>query len=285
MAQSKWIIDVDEKSFAALVLDGSHDTPVLVDFWAPWCGPCRTLGPTLEKLVNAMNGGVVLAKINSDQNPRLGKEYGIQGIPAVLLFVEGQVVDRFTGALPESAIRKFLDKSLPSVAEKLAIQGIQLARRGDFKGAKAQFKAALEKDPRHTNAILGLAQVHMALGKNEEARAILGNLAPQEAERPEAKTILARLTFQDDGADIGKLQKKVQANPRDLSARLELGRALIAQQQYEPGMDQFLEVIKRDRTFQEEAGRKALLQAFDMLGVTNPLVRTYRSKLSTILFS
>ncbi|MBF0424284.1 MAG: co-chaperone YbbN [Magnetococcales bacterium] len=285
MTKSKWIVEIDENSFAAVVLEGSYDTPMLVDFWAPWCGPCRTLGPLLEKLANAYNGRFVLAKVNSDHAPRLSKEYGVQGIPAVLLVIEGQVVDRFTGALPESAVRKFLDKSLPSPAEKLAAQGIELARRGDLEGAQAHFHAALEKDPKHINAILGMVQVLMAVGHTDEARTILGNLTPQDAERPEAKAILARLTFRDDGIDLDRLLKKVETDPSDLSARLDLGRALVASQHYEPGMDQFLEVIRRDRSFQEEAGRKALLQVFDMLGTTHPLVRAYRSRLSSILFS
>ncbi|MBF0624444.1 MAG: co-chaperone YbbN [Magnetococcales bacterium] len=285
MADSRWIIDADQNTFAKAVLETSFKTPVLVDFWAAWCGPCRTLGPILEKLANELAGRFILAKVDSDRNPNLSRQFKVKGIPSVKLVVDAKVVDEFTGALPESKIRAFLDKSLPSKVDRLAEQGMQLARRGVFEEAMKQFKAALDLDPSHANALLGTAQILMANRKNALAAELLDRLKPADAERPEVKTIKARLAFQPGAQDLNGLEWQVAATPDDLEARLSLGRALVGQQRLEEGLDHLLEVVRRDRGFQEDAGRKAVLQVFDMLGPTHPLVKTYRGRLASLLFS
>ncbi|OSM02310.1 thioredoxin family protein [Magnetofaba australis] len=285
MAASQWVIDVDETNFVTEVLHRSQSLPVLVDFWAPWCQPCRTLSPILEKIAEDMNGRFLLAKIDSDQNQSLAQQFQVRGIPAVKLVIDGQVVDEFTGALPESRIREFLDKAIPSEADKMSSHAALLAQHGRMDEALNLFQAALEAQPDHAPSICGAARILLENSQHEAAKAVLGQLCPSQAESPEAKAIHAKLAFADAGGDLHSLRAQVDANPDDLTARLTLGQALVASDAFAEGMDQFLEILKRDRAFEDDAGRKQLIQTFEMLGHTHPLTIEYRGKLSAHLFS
>ncbi|MBF0142693.1 MAG: tetratricopeptide repeat protein [Magnetococcales bacterium] len=285
MAQGKWVVDVDARGFQEQVVARSRRIPVLVDFWAPWCAPCRTLGPVLEKLAGQMEGKFLLAKVNSDENPDLGRKYGVRGIPAVKLFVDGRVVDEFTGALPESSVRAFLEKALPSHADRLATQAGECETRGDLIQAGELYGRALEEDSAHPQSLLGLSRILLESGQLEDAVRFLERLPPSWLEKPEAKKIKARLAFQGADAALPPLQAAVARDPGDLGQRLALGRALVAGERYEEALEQFLEVVRRDRAFQEDAGRKAVLEVFDLLGAAHPLVSTYRARLSRLLFS
>jgi putative thioredoxin len=286
MSQSQWVMDVDSSTFAQTVLERSHEVPVLVDFWAPWCGPCRMLGPILEKLANEMAGRFVLAKVNSDQNPQLGRQFGVRGIPAVKLFVKGAVADAFTGALPESEIRQFLDRAIPNAADQHAQQGLAHEQAGHIDQAGASYQTALEHNPNQETALLGMARLLLSIKRFKAAQTFLDRLPPQAMARPEVKALLAQMAFNTAGeSDLETVRKQVTLHPEDLAARLILGRALAGTGQHAAAMDQFLEVVRRDRQYEDQAGRKGVLQVFDMLGPIHPLVMEYRKKLSAVLFS
>ncbi|MBF0296700.1 MAG: tetratricopeptide repeat protein [Magnetococcales bacterium] len=285
MTDSRWVVDVDGASFASEVLERSRRTPVLVDFWANWCGPCRTLGPILAKLAEELQGRFVLAKIDSDRNPDLARRYGVRGIPAVKLFIDGQVTNEFTGALPESRVRKFLEESLPSGADKAASQAMAALTRGDLQAAEAGFAAVLTQSPEHTEALLGLTRVYLDSGRMEEANATLARLPARDREGTEAKLLAARLAFAAAAVDIAPLAARVEADPADLAARMALGEALVARESYAEGLEQFLEVVRRNRAFDDDAGRKAILRVFDLLGPGHPLIASFRPRLSALLFS
>ncbi|MBF0284402.1 MAG: co-chaperone YbbN [Magnetococcales bacterium] len=289
MTDSPWILDVNQTTFAQEVLERSRSVPVVVDFWAPWCGPCRTLGPILEKLALETPGRFLLVKINSDQNPALSQKLGVKGIPAVKLFLDGQMVDEFTGALPESQVRRFLDEAIPSEADNLAAQGVMLEQEGATAEAFACYRQALEHDPKHDESLLGMARVLMTSGRPQEAAAFIERLSPLMAHSPDVKAILAQLAFSNaanpDDEALDALRRAVETTPGDLAARMELGRALVGIGRYEEAMEQFLAVVRQDRQFDEAAGRVAMVQVFDLLGFDNPLTVQYRAKLSAILFS
>lgn len=284
MTQGKWVMEADQKTFVKVVLEQSRTVPVLVDFWAPWCGPCRTLGPILEKLALEMQGRFVLVKIDSDRNPGLAKQFGVRGIPAVKLVMGGQVVDEFTGAQPESVIRQFLDRGIPSEADRFADQGMMYEEQGDARRALAAYEESLRCRSDHPEALLGMVRVLWEEGREEEARAVMTRLDAKTAEGPQAKALLARMAFATGGASLRALQQAVAAAPGDLAARLQLGKALVASGQHQEGMEQFLEIVRVDREFEEDIGRKSLIQVFDLLGPTSPLVATYRSRLASLLF-
>ncbi len=282
---SEWIIDVSESQFEVQVLQRSQQVPVLVDFWAPWCGPCRTLGPILERMAQEMDGRFVLAKVNSDENPRLGQLYSVRGIPAVKLFVDGRVVNEFTGAQPESAVRQFLERALPSGAEPIAAEGERLEQLGDLTAAGIQYQDALAMDPSHDRSLLGMARVLIGMGRPDGAREALSRLGMKAAASPEARALQARLAFTGSRDDLAALQQQVAQQPDDLALRFRLGMACVGQEDYAAGMDQFLEIIRRDRTFDDGAARKAMVQVFELLGHGHPLVTQYRSRLSSVWFS
>ncbi|MEO5363820.1 MAG: thioredoxin [Magnetococcus sp. DMHC-8] len=287
MKKTEWLIDVDQASFDRDVLERSSDVPVLVDFWAPWCAPCRALGPILEKLLREKEGRFVLAKVDSDKNPELSREYGVRSIPTVMLFVDGEVEDEFTGALPEQAVRQFLDRAIPSPLDRLAQQAGILADQGAWNKAEEIFAQVLAQEPSHVLSLLGMIRVLLNSGRTSEAQPFFARLPIKTAESPEGKLLRARLAFAGgQGKDnLEDLQEKVAATPGNLAARMALGHGLIRHERYAEGMNQFLEVIRRDKNTQDSAGRKALLQVFDLLGPGHALVAEYRPKLSAILFS
>ncbi len=285
MVAQQWVVDVDEAGFENQVVRRSLEVPVLVDFWASWCGPCRILGPVLEKIVREHNGRLILAKIDSDRNQRLARQWGIKGIPAVKLFVDGQVKDEFTGSLPEAAIRQFLERAIPTPADRRASLAQQMVRNGDVERAFAVCQETLALDSGHGPTLLLLAEICLDRGGIDQARDYFSRVGRGFAESPAAIRIKGRLAFAGAQGDLESLERRVMADPDDLEARLQYGQCLIGLEQYAQGMDQFLEILRKDRKFQEEAARRAMIHAFEVLGPGHPLVSTYRSKLSAVLFS
>ncbi len=275
-------LDVGVADFNRNVVEESRQRPVVVDFWAPWCGPCKVLKPLLEKLAAEYGGKFLLAKINSDENQALAARYGVRGIPSVKAFVDGEVVDEFSGALPEGEVRTFLDRLVPSPVDELRGQADAARVAGDLPGALQRLAEASKLDPAHVGVRLDAAEIMLDLNENEEARRLLENVA--DAADPRAAQLRARLQFAGAaGEDVAALRARVAADGSDLDARLKLATVLVAAGQYEPAMDELLEIVRRDRTFGDDIGRKTLLSVFDLLG-GGEVVSRYRRMLASALY-
>ncbi len=282
---SQWTIDVNEENFEAAVLERSSEVPVLVDFWAEWCGPCKALGPVLEKLADEYAGGFVLAKLNVDENPNLAGMFAIQGIPAVKLFRDGDLASEFTGALPEPMLREFLTKFLPTASDKEAQAAAALEAEGKLVEAKAAYETILAADPNHGQALLGMARLAMNHGDNAAALDYLERISIVADERKEADRLVARLNLQAGGAqNEAALRENIKADPKNIEARFELAQALAGVEKYDEALQEFLEVVKADRKFKDDGARKAMIQIFEVLDSDDPLTDKYRSELAAVLF-
>ncbi|HEX9179388.1 MAG TPA: co-chaperone YbbN, partial [Burkholderiales bacterium] len=275
-----------QASFQREVIERSKQVPVVVDFWAPWCGPCKALGPVLEKLAGEYGGRFVLAKVNSDDNQSLAAEWGVRGIPSVKAFLNGQLVDEFSGALPEASVRQFIDSLLPSPAEELAGAAMDAHWAGESERALAMLKQAREMEPANDAVKAQLAEVLLDRGDAPAAEAELAGLSDAARAEPRIAALAARVELAVSSAglpDAATLEQAIAANPGDLDSRLKLAKLRAAQQEYEPAFEQLLEIVRRDRKFSDDAGRRTMLSLFEMLGSDNALVREYRRRLASAL--
>ena len=278
------VFDVDQAEFEEKVLERSRETPVAVDFWAPWCGPCRVLGPVLERLVEEYEGKVLLAKVNVDENQELAAGFGIQGIPAVKVFKDGALATEFTGALPEPALREMLAQVVPSRQDELAREADRLWSEGGTERALEIFEQVLEETPQHPAALLGLGRGLLETDP-ERAVGLLERIPPGGPERNEADRLIARRNLSAaDGADAESLRRELADAPDRIDVRFRLAQALAAEERYEEALAEFLAVLKQDRAYQDDGARKAMVQIFDVLGRTE-LADRFRSELAKVLFS
>ena len=291
-APANTVKDGDTASFAADVIEASNEVPVIVDFWAEWCGPCKTLGPTIEKAVKAAGGQVRLVKINVDENQQLAQQLRVQSIPAVFAFKNGKPVDGFVGAQPESQIKAFIQRLTgdagPSPIEQALEQGEAALAAGDVSGASDIFGQVLRADMENARAIAGLCQCLIDSGDLAEAREMLDGLEGKLAIDPAVQSVRAALELAEQSADAGDtapLRARLEANGNDHEARMELSTALLAAGQREEAVDELLESIRRDRNWNDEAARKQLLTLFEAFGHADELTVSARRRLSSMLFS
>ena len=285
------IKDATDASFAADVIDASRDQPVIVDFWATWCGPCRQLGPALERAVSAAKGKVKLVKVDIDKNPAYAGQLRVQSIPAVFAFVDGQPVDGFTGALPESQVKAFVDKLAklarggPSPIDEVLALAKESLELGDMGGAAQAYAQVLQADPKNPKALGGLAKVYMASGDAERAREVLA-MAPPEAKDPDLDSVRAALSLAAEApSDTAAFEARLAKDPDDHAARFELAKALAGRHKLAEAADHLLTIIEQDRAWNEEAARKQLLTVFEAAGPMSEVARNGRRRLSAILFS
>lgn len=287
------IKDSDTDGFKVDVVEASTQVPVIVDFWAPWCGPCKTLGPMLEKLVKRAGGLVKMVKINIDDNQALASQLRVQSVPTVFAFKDGRPVDAFAGALPESQIQSFIDKLIGDAVPPIeaALEAAKAAlKSGDAQAAEDIYTSVLSQDATLVPAFAGIIRAIAASGDFARAREMLDQLDTKTLNHAEVQQAISALDLAEESAgtdsqDIEALQNKVDSQPKDMEARFALAKALFARDRAEDAIDNLLEIVRLDRDWNDQAGRKQLIKVFDTLGATDPITVEARKRLSAVLFS
>jgi len=289
------IADVSESEFMTAVVEASNTIPVIVDFWAPWCGPCKTLGPQLEEAVKAANGAVKMAKVNVDENPMVSEQLRVQSIPTVYAFWKGQPIDGFQGAVPASEVKAFVERVVaagdgaPGGGLADAIEAAEeMLADGSAEDAAQTFAAVLEEELNNPAAYGGLVRAHIALGDLDQAEAVLNGAPAEIAQSPELEAAFAQLELAKQGQNAGPLEdlrSAVAANPDDHQARLDFAQALYAAGEAEPAVSELLELFRRDSEWNEGAARAQLFTIFDALKPNDPIVLAGRRKLSSMIFA
>lgn len=286
MASSQWVVDVNTENFQDQVIAQSNERPVVIDFWAPWCGPCRTLGPKLEALAAERNGEFLLAKINTDENQQLAQAFQVDGIPAVYAIRNGQLIDQFTGVIPNDELRAFIDRLTPSEEEQQAATALELEGR-DPKAATGIYRELLKANPDNPAAIVGLSRILLqAHGNESEVHNLLtgksfGDYAHEAAR---LRTILHLRDTPHSDAELLTAQNAVKAKPDDADKQYALGALLAARGEYTPALDALLATAQNDRNLGREKVRELMLKIFDVIGPRSPEADQYRKRLQLLLY-
>jgi putative thioredoxin len=286
MADQSFVFDVTTDRFQQLVLENSMHVPVLVDFWAEWCNPCKALMPALAKLADEYQGKFLVAKVNTEQEQQLAAHFQVRSIPSVKLFHQGQIVDEFMGALPEAEIRSFLDKHIPRESDALLNKADALLLQGDAESAGALLKQASEIDPESPRVRLSYARYMATLGKLDEAEKLLKALPDEERNTPEVASMLARIEIDRATADSPppeELEKRLKVNPADSEALHLLASHKVMENDFEGALALLMTLLQKDRSFGDNAAQKEMLRIFELLGGQGELVKRYRNKMFNFL--
>ncbi len=286
MSESPYILEINQHNFASVV-EASQQVPVLVDFWADWCQPCQQLTPLLTKLAQEYRGGFILAKVNADVEQGLAAHFRVRSLPTVMVIWQGQIVEQLAGLQPESAYRQIIDQYGNTGTDTALQEQVEaLWQRGHHKQVIELLHEVLQQEPDNIELKVTLAEKLLQLDQGEEAHTLLQSLPEEERNRQPASGLLARLQFADmaQGApDRAALEIKVQTDPADSTARRQLAARCVLASDYETALEQFMEILRRDPQFEEEAGRKGLIAIFEILGNEDPLVITYRRRMFSLL--
>ncbi len=287
MSDSPFVRNVTAETFQQEVIEASFQQPVLVDFWAEWCNPCQMLVPVLTRLAEEYQGAFILAKVNTDEQRELAAQAGVRSLPTVKLFVDGQIVNEFMGALPEAEVRKFLEPYLQGGAANEVLEAAQQAFDSgrDEEGLEI-LNQALAEDPENATLKFNIARISANRGDYDSAQALLDSLPPEQRDKDEVRELQAQIRLAKELENIGdpnELKQRIEQNPDDLDAQLKMSHYLTAQGQYEAAMELLLNIMKKDRSFGDDAGRKGLLDLFELLGADHPLTKTWRRKMFSLL--
>lgn len=289
MADSPFIFDATPQTFSQLVVENSYQVPVLVDFWADWCQPCKALMPVLEKLANEYQGGFIVVKVNTDNYQQLAAQLGVRNLPTVKIFKQGQIVDEFSGALPETELREIINRHRSRATEPYRQQALAMYEAGDLQGAAHLMEQVVQHEPDFYEATIELAGMWIQLQRAEEAEQLLKTVPADRVDENVLRQLLAEAKmakFREESGDtnVAALEQRITENPDDLAAMLELAKLRIALGEMEAGLELYFTVHKKDSGFQDGAGKKGLFETFELLGSGNPLVKKYRNKIFALLY-
>ncbi|MGL4464289.1 MAG: tetratricopeptide repeat protein [Planctomycetia bacterium] len=285
MSKSPWVVDVTEANFA-VVAEKSREVPVVFDFWAEWCAPCKMLAPLLEKLADEYAGRFLLAKVDVDAAPRLAQQFNANSIPLVVALYQGRVASHFSGVQPEASVRRFLDQLCPTEAERLLLEAVQ-AEADDVAQARLLYEQVLELEPTHTGARAALAEMVLDDGDPAAAQSLVEGIGEGSDGYERAQNVRSRLQLADLGqqlGDVAELEAKAAADPTNLQVQLDLGQALAAGGDYERALETLVKIVERDRDFGAEHARPVMIKLFNMLGAADRLSNRYRTRLAGALF-